>query len=104
MSNIIFIQWTCAALEEARRIVSILVEKKLVACATLIPHVESIYRWKGKIEHDTEVKVILKTRLEHFYTIQELICAECSYDLPEIIYFNIDGGHQKYLDWLLECI
>ncbi|HSX04190.1 MAG TPA: divalent cation tolerance protein CutA, partial [Rhabdochlamydiaceae bacterium] len=58
MSKFIYINWTCRNLEEARKVARHLIEKKLVACANIIPHIESLYLWNDKIETDQEVKVI----------------------------------------------
>ena len=104
MENALLVHWTCASLEEARKISSLLVEKQLVACATLIPNVESVYRWEGKIEHEKEVKVVLKTVHSLFAAVRDFILAECSYDVPEILATAVEDGHKDYLKWLQESV
>ena len=64
--NFIQIYWTCGSLDEARKISRQLVEAKLVACANIIPWVESIFIWNDQLDTSQETKVIFKTRDEHF--------------------------------------
>lgn len=94
------ILWTCATLEEARRICRELVEKKLVACANIIPHVESIYFWEGTVENGNEAKVFLKTLDSHFEQVRDYIKEHCSYDVPEVSKIAIDAGNPDYLNWV----
>lgn len=98
----IYIFWSCRDKTEAKKIIHILLEKGLIACASIIPQVESIYRWEGKIEESVEVKVILKTLALHFETIQSIILAEGSYSVPEILRVDIAGGNPQYLAWVVQ--
>lgn len=98
------IQWTCPNVEEAKKIIYLLLEKKLIACANIIPHITSIYAWKGAIETAQEVKVLLKTLDQHFLAIRTLIQENCSYDVPEISKIIIDEANPPYLEWLKEEI
>ena len=95
-----YIFWTCRNEEEAKRIVRLLLEKNLIACASLIPHVESLYRWQGKIEEGREVKVILKTQKHHFEAICDCILREGSYEMPEIAQVDTAGVYAPYAAWL----
>src|SRR3972149_433307 len=99
MEQIIQIQWTCGNLEEARRIAKELIEKRLVACANLIPRVESHYVWEGKAVQDEEVKVLLKSTEDHFDEVSAFIRREASYALPEVTFIRLDGGRGRYLGW-----
>ncbi len=96
--------WTAANLEEARRISRALVEKHLVACAHIEPGIESVFFWEGKVDTAQEVKVVFKIKASLFPKIQEYICAECSYSVPEILGVHIDAGNPSYLSWLDETI
>lgn len=96
----IYIFWTCKDKVEAKKIIHGLLDKHLIACASIFPEIESIYGWEGKIEESTEVKVILKTRPHHFDEIQKTILSECSYEVPEIVQVNIAQGNPKYLSWV----
>ena len=79
-----------------------LLEQKLIACATMIPHVESMYHWEGKIEHGNEVKVILKTRESLFEKTRDYIEKNCSYDVPEIMEVKVERGNPRYQKWILD--
>lgn len=96
----VYIHWSCRNLEEARTISRSLLEKQWVACASLIPHVESHYLWKGKIEVDEEVKVIFKTRSSHCEAIRLYIEKHGSYEVPEIVQITMNEINPSYLKWL----
>lgn len=96
----IYIFWTCRDQEEARRIIHGLLDEKLIACASILPMIESIYRWEGKIETSSEAKVILKTTAQHFEAIEGFIKTHCSYEVPEIVQIDIEQGSSSYLDWV----
>lgn len=98
----IYIFWTCKEREEAKEIIFGLLSQRLIACASLFPDVESIYRWEGKIEESKEVKVILKTQAEHFEAICKYILEKGSYQVPEILQVNISKGNPRYLSWIQE--
>lgn len=97
----IYVFWTCRDLEEGRRVARGLLERRLIACASLIPHVESIYRWEGKIEQGNEVKALLKTRRELFEGVREYIIEHCSYEVPEICEVHVERGNPPYLKWIM---
>jgi periplasmic divalent cation tolerance protein len=96
----ILIIWTCKDLKEAKRVAKILLEKRLVACASIIPVVESLFHWEGKVDSAEESKVFFKTDSRHFKAVQEQILAECSYEVPEILGLPIEQGNPEYLSWL----
>lgn len=100
MSEFIQIQWTAGSIEEARKVSRFLVQEGLVACAQMIPWIESVYIWNGEIETEQESKVIYKTLKENYNRIKTIIEQNCKYEVPEITYIHIDGGNQTYLDWL----
>lgn len=100
MHKYIQIYWTTGCLDEARRISRMLVQEKLVACANIIPGIESIFVWEGKVETSQEAKVIFKTRENCFDAVKKLILKNAEYEVPEIIKVPILGGHQEYLDWV----
>ena len=95
---------SCADLDAARRIANALVEARLAACASILPAVESIYRWREKIERANETLVLIKTTSACFAALQEKILALHSYDTPEIIALPIVAGLEKYLHWLDEQV
>jgi periplasmic divalent cation tolerance protein len=94
------IQWTAPHVDEARPIIIELLQKKLVACANILSHMESFFTWKDQLESSMEVKVLLKTKEEYFAKIEEIIKSRCSYEVPEILFVRIDGGNRAYFDWV----
>lgn len=100
MTEFIEIHWTSGSLDEARRVSRFLVQERYVASAQIIPWFESVTMLDNKLETTQESKVVLKTRLENFNKIREVIEQNCRYEVPEIIWFKIKGGNQSYMDWL----
>jgi periplasmic divalent cation tolerance protein len=90
--------------ESARRVIGRLVESKLVACGNILPGVESIYRWKGKIERSHEVLAILKTTGDKFGPLESAFKELHPYELPELIATQISKGLPAYLSWISENI
>lgn len=91
---------TCPDRDTARQLAERLLEQKLAACANIVPGLESIYEWKGKIERDSEVLLIIKTRLDHYERVESTIQQHHPYELPEILKVSLSGGLRGYLDWI----
>jgi periplasmic divalent cation tolerance protein len=91
---------TAANAEEAGRLGRILVGERLAACATLIPAVESIYRWQGQVESSTETLLLLKTGLDQLPALEARLHALHSYQIPEFLVLSVESGSRLYLDWL----
>ncbi len=100
MSEFIEITWTAGSIDEARLVCRFLVQERLVACAQIIPWIESIYMWDNRLETGQESKVILKTRAAKFDKVKEVILSNAKYEVPEITYSSIEGGNIEYLTWL----
>ena len=88
--------------ETARRIAHALINEKLAACANIIPTMNSIYRWKGKIETGDETIVFFKTTQDRYDAFQEKLRSLHPYEIPEIIGVKIDKGLPDYLRWVVE--
>jgi len=78
------------------------VEKKLAACANIVTGVESIYRWKGRVERAREVLVMMKTTLMRLRELEREVQRLHSYDVPEFIVLPIMAGSREYLNWIQE--
>jgi periplasmic divalent cation tolerance protein len=91
---------TAPSAEVAKQIVRTLVERKLIACGTVLPGAVSIYRWNAAIEETAEVLMLLKTTVERWKDLKEVFPTLHPYDVPELIVVPIAGGHKPYLDWL----
>jgi periplasmic divalent cation tolerance protein len=95
---------TTANAEEARRLGRTLVEERLAACATLLPAVESIYRWQGQVETSAESLLLLKTSPAQLAALEARLHALHSYQTPEFLVLPVEAGSQPYLDWLQTCL
>jgi periplasmic divalent cation tolerance protein len=91
---------TAPDLKTARRLARAALAARLIACANLVPKVESHYRWRGKIEKGTEVLLLLKTSRAKLAALEKLVLAEHPYDTPEFVVMKLDQGSGRYLDWL----
>ena len=78
----------------------ILVVAHLAACVQILPEIESVYHWQGKVESATEWLLIIKTRAAAFERVRQAIQELHSYELPECIMLEIAEGDKAYLDWL----
>ncbi len=88
--------------ETARRISNELVAQKFVACSNILPSVESIYTWKGKIEKADETLVFFKLSEDRQTAFQEKLRSLHPYDVPEIIFVPISSGLPDYLRWVAD--
>lgn len=88
--------------EIARRISGQLVTERFAACANIFPSVESIYRWKEKIESGTETFVLFKVSEEGQSAFQDKLRSLHPYDVPEIIFIPVAAGLPEYLQWVDE--
>lgn len=91
---------TAASLEEANRIGRTVVEERLAACATLIPAVESIYTWEGKLETASEALLLLKTGHQQISALEARLNQLHSYETPEFLVLPVEAGSRDYLAWM----
>ncbi len=91
---------TCADPEEAEKIARHLIEERLAACVSVVPAVKSYYRWKGSIESDDEILLMIKTSRDLVDALRQQLEKLHSYDLPELIVTPIVDGSPNYLAWL----
>jgi periplasmic divalent cation tolerance protein len=90
--------------KEAGQLARTLVEEHLVACATMIPAVQSIYRWQGKIQLATETLLLLKTGTEQLPALEARLHQLHTYQTPEFLVLNVESGSPGYLAWLLAAL
>ncbi|HYV82918.1 MAG TPA: divalent-cation tolerance protein CutA [Pyrinomonadaceae bacterium] len=91
---------TAANGEEATRLAEMLVGAHLAACVQILPEMESVYRWQGKIERSSEVLLLAKTTRGKFDDLEREVRALHSYETPEIVAVPIVIGSAPYLEWL----
>lgn len=95
---------TAGSEEEARKIARYLVERQVAACVNIVPRIESIYRWQGKIESSREWLLLIKTTAANFSQVRDAIGDLHSYDVPECIALSIEDGSADYLRWIEESV
>jgi periplasmic divalent cation tolerance protein len=93
---------TTDTMETAKTIARFLIKEKLVACVHIMPKIESIYRWKGKIEETNEYVLLAKTSERNVQKTIQKIRSLHPYEVPEIIVFSPVGGLKEYLDYVEE--
>jgi periplasmic divalent cation tolerance protein len=91
---------TAPDLKTARQLAQAALNERLIACANLVPKIESLYWWKGKIEKGTEVLLVLKTTRARLAALEKLIVARHPYDTPEFLVMPLAAGNARYLKWL----
>jgi len=91
---------TAPDLRTARALAHAALAARLVACANLVPRIESHYWWQGKLESGAEVLLLLKTRKSHLAALEKLVLKAHPYDTPEFLVVPLSSGTSRYLDWL----
>jgi periplasmic divalent cation tolerance protein len=90
--------------EQANQIAGELVARRHAACVNVVPGIRSIYRWRGKICRDGELLLIVKTLEEELASVEATIRELHSYELPEILSFDVSYGEASFLDWIRSSI
>lgn len=93
---------TCPDQESAKRIAESLVERGLAACVNILPGIESVYKWKGRIECDQECLLLIKIQEETYPRVEQAIIELHPYELPEIVAVPIANGLPDYLNWITD--
>lgn len=100
MSDLLQVQTTLDREQDARRIATLVVRKKLAACVQIIGPILSVYRWEGRDEESEEWLLLMKTTRDSYPGLEDTIRDQHPYDVPEIIALPVTGGHGAYLDWV----
>jgi len=95
---------TAPDLKTARKLARAALTRHLVACVNLVPHIESHYRWQGKLESSPEVLLVMKTATDRLATLEDLIVSQHPYDTPEFIVLPLLRGNPRYLAWLADSL
>jgi periplasmic divalent cation tolerance protein len=100
MTDAIQVVTTTCSKEEAEMIARALVERRLAACVQVVGPLTSTYHWQGRVETAQEFLCIIKTRQSHYLALEDAIRELHSYEVPEILAFQVTSGNRAYLDWL----
>jgi periplasmic divalent cation tolerance protein len=104
MTNGKLVLTTAGSREEAQMIARALVERRLAACVNIIPRIQSIYRWKDKVDEAEEWLLVIKTTTAGFARLRTAIAELHSYEVPECICVAIEDGSEQYLRWIEESV
>ena len=104
MTDKIVVLVTGTDARECARIARHLLEKRLIACANLIPQIRSLYTWEGKVADEKECLMVLKSSRGLFAALQAEIEKQHTYSVPEIIALPIIEGSPNYLNWIAESV
>lgn len=104
MTNKRIVLSTAGSEDEARKIAHHLVEQRLAACVNIIPGIESVYRWEGKVESNREYLLLIKTSSTMFPEVRDAILELHSYELPECVEIAVEDGSSEYLQWVEESL
>lgn len=102
MANAIEVHITVPSRTQAAAIARALVEERLAACVNLVGGVQSVYRWRDKVEENEEVLCLVKTRPELLQALTARVQELHPYEVPEILAFEVAEGSPAYLAWLEE--
>lgn len=100
MTDKIVVLTTCGSEDEARKLASVLIEKRMAACVNITSPVTSVYRWNGSIEQAHEWMLIIKSRRERFEELRVVLESAHSYELPEVLAIPVVEGSPNYLAWV----
>jgi len=101
-SEFVLVLTTVPADADAPAFAQALVEARLAACVNVLPPMESVYRWRGTIERETERQVIIKTTLPRIDALWQRVRELHPYEVPEFIVLPIVDGNQAYLQWIAD--
>jgi len=99
-ANFALVLVTAPDLKTARALAKAALSARLIACANLVPKIESHYRWQDKIEPGAEVLLLLKTQKSKLAALEKLVLAQHPYDTPEFVVVPLAAGSRNYLAWL----
>ena len=104
MTRIVVVLVTCPTPAVGRRLARELVRLRLAACVNVLPGVESVFRWQGKVDRSREALLVIKTTRARFAALRRKVLSLHPYDLPEVIALPLAAGHPPYLRWIASSV
>ena len=104
MTDKVLVLTTAGNEAEAQKIANDLVERRLAACVNIVPRIQSVYRWEGKVETAEEYLLVIKTTKARGAEVQSAIQELHSYELPECIVISVESGSEEYLKWIEDSV
>lgn len=95
---------TCPDEESAETVANHLVDQQLAACVNIITGIRSVFRWKGEVESNKEVLLVIKTMLHVYDRMEQVILQHHPYELPEVVIVPITNGNSDYLSWIKSSV
>jgi periplasmic divalent cation tolerance protein len=85
---------------EGEMLIKGLLDRRLIACGTMLPGARSLYRWEGQIADESETVLLLKTRSSNVPAIESAFADLHPYKVPELLAIAADAGFEKYVSWI----
>ncbi len=92
----------CGSVDEAKKIAQFLIGQNAAACVNILSPAESFYRWEGKVEHTSEIPMLVKTTPDKSDTAGHIIKTHHGYKVPAIAVWEADGANEDYMAWVKE--
>ena len=92
-----------APVDGAGSIARSLVQERLAACVNVIPAVQSVYRWEGRVQNDEEALLVIKSVSGRIDELMSRLTQLHPYDVPEVLVLPVDGGSGRYLEWVSDA-
>lgn len=99
-TDVVLILTTVPAASRAESIARSLVDERLAACVNVLSTMTSYYRWQGKIEHEEERQIVIKTTRDRVAAVQTRLRDLHAYEVPEFLVLPVSDGSTGYLDWV----
>ncbi|HZR64691.1 MAG TPA: divalent-cation tolerance protein CutA [Terriglobales bacterium] len=104
MTDKVLILTTVGTEAEARKIAENLVDQRMAACVNIVPRIQSVYRWEGRVESAEELLLLIKTTKARAAGVQTAVRELHSYDLPEFVVVSMEDGSAEYLAWIDDSV
>ena len=95
---------TARDLRVARKLARACLEARAAACVNIVPRVESLYWWQGKLERGNELLLLIKTTTARLGALEKCVLANHPYDTPEFVVLPISEGNRRYLEWIADSV